>query len=249
MNKYLFIAFSFLFILSCKTKNISTNEAKALSIKLLQKNMEEADFKSKYFSAKAKVNFNDGKINQGFTANIRIKENEIIWMSLTGPFGIEGARILIEKNRIQILDKLNGNYYDENLNYLNRYLPFNPDLKFIENLLLGNSFQSTYTKQKINLVDNLYEITDNLEGYPVTYRVNPNYRYHDILVENVGNEGSLKMQFADYRIIENYLFAMVRELNFKDDKNSLHLDINFNKIKVESGLEFPFDVPEKYKNP
>lgn len=211
--------------------------------------MEDADFKSNFFSAKAKVNFNDGKINQGFTANIRIKKDEIIWMSLTGPFGIEGARILIEKDKIQILDKLNGNYYKENLSYLNRYLPFNPDLSFIQNLLLGNSFQSSYNKQKISLVGEHYEISDVLEGYPVKYHVNSNYRYHDILVENVGNQGSFKMEFADYRIVENYLFAMVRELNFKDDKNSLHLDINFNKIKVESNLDFPFDVPEKYKTP
>ncbi len=130
MNKFL-LPFLLLFVLvsSCKSTKISSNSVdKKSTIKQLEKNIATANYTFNNVQAKAKINFNDGKMNQNFTANIRIKDEQTIWLSLTGPFGIEGARVLIEKDRIQILDKLNNAYYDEPFSFINTYLPFPTDI-------------------------------------------------------------------------------------------------------------------------
>lgn len=248
MNRLLFFLLIFVFVGSCKdTKNLSKN-ASSISSKQLQKNMEAANFDFEYFSGKAKVNFNDGSNSQSFTANIRIKNKQTIWLSLTGPFGIEGARILMEPNRIQILDKINGKYYDEKFDYLNQYLPIEVDFEFFQNLLIGNSFKSSFEKQKPSVEEQKYFIEDQLYGMPANFTINSDFRFEKISLPKVGDAGKLNLSFADYRFVENQLFAMIRELDFIDKSNKLTLDLNFNKIKKESSLDFPFTVPERFKS-
>jgi len=250
MNKLTLIFFSLSLLFACKnSKNLnSSTTAKRISSKELQKNMQNAAFQFDFLQAKARVNYNDGSSTQSFTANFRIKQNEKIWISLTGPFGIEGGRVLIEKDRIQIIDKLNNKYYDEKLSYIKNYIPFDVDLVFLQNIILGNNIQDNFEKQKLELKNNSYLVNDNFNGIFAEYLVSDNYRYKKIDLTDSNGDRSVHMQFSDYRYVENALFAMVREILFKENNKQVNLALNFNKIKKENNLDFPFNVPNKLKN-
>lgn len=251
MNKFL-LPFLFLFVLvsSCKSTKIGSNSVdKKSTIKQLEKNIAAANYTFNYVQAKAKINFNDGKINQSFTANIRINNEQTIWLSLTGPFGIEGARILIEKDRIQILDKLNNAYYDEPFSFINTYLPFPTDINFIQNLIIGNSFNANLDKAKIEENNNTYHIENTFDGVTSTFIYNTDFKYQEVIMLEQAQNRTINYKFEDYRLIENQLFAFVRSMIFKDEKNNLQLNLEFSKIKKENKLDFPFEVPEKFKNP
>lgn len=248
MNRLIPLLF-LLFIVACKgSKELTSSAAKKISTKQLQKQMQAADFNFNFVQAKARIRFDDGSINQSFTANIRIENNQKIWMSLTGPFGIEGARVLLSKNRIQIIDRLNGKYYDEPFEFINRYLPFQSNLLFIQNLILGNVFQDEVGKQKHILEDGNYIIEDDFKGIASTYTVYPSFKYQKVEMNEVENERAIKLDFDDYRFIEEQLFAMLRVINFSEQGKKVFVEMNFTKLRKENTLDFPFNIPERLKN-
>lgn len=249
MSRLLSLLVLFIFITGCSgVKNTSTAVGKKISTKQLFKQMEAANFDFDFLQAKAKVKFDDGNMNQSFTALIRIEHDKTIWMSLTGPFGIEGARILMSADRIQIIDRLNNKYYDEPFDFINNYLPFRTDFTFMQNLIVGNVFHSSTIKEKHELVDNVYVIKDAFDGIDAQYEVSPSFRYRAVKMNEEALKRDVQLTFDDYRFVEDELFAMLRQLQFKQDPQHVELEMNFTKVRKETQLDFPFSVPDKMKN-
>lgn len=248
MNRLLPFLF-FFFVMACKsTSEMSGSSAKKMSVKQLSKQMLAADYEFDFLQAKARVKFDDGSINQSFTANIRIENNSTIWISLTGPFGIEGARVMMNKDRIQIIDRLNNKYYDEEYTFIDKYLSFQTNLLFLQNLIVGNVFQDELSKYKVLSDQDNYIINYDYNGLEAKYTVSPNYKYRRVEMDEKFGSRKIEMDFNDYKFIDEYLFAMLRNIHFSENENDVFIEMNFSKVKKENALEFPFNVPDRLKN-
>lgn len=253
MNRIILIGLSCILLLAiaCKgTRESTSANASAVNIKVLSKNLGNASFNFNYLSAKARVTFNDGKINQSFTANMRMQDNKTIWMSLTGPFGIEGGRVLIDSDTIQILDRLNRKYYNEPFSYISNFIPIEADFGLLQNILLGNPLQVSLEKQKIedpSNTNNLYVAEGSIGPVNATYFILPEtYKYKEVnLVEN-GTERNGLMTFGDYKLVDSQPFAHERTLTFSEPNRSVTVRIDFKQVKKESSLTFPFDIPDRF---
>ena len=253
MNKFfLSIAiFAIVALSGCKSTRSLSGEGSAMTSKALNKKMDNAAFDYKFFSAKARVTFEDEKMKQSFTANIRMQKDEVIWMSLTGPFGIEGGRVLIEKNRIQIIDRLNRKYYDEPFSYIDKYIPINADLALIQNIILGNPLEKTLSKQKIEDPQNtsdLYRATGEFGPVQAVYMILPEiFKYRRVNLTEASSSRKGNLDFSDYKKVDGSEFAFERILNFNDDKRKVQVELDFTKAKKEDSMDFPFNVPDKMK--
>jgi len=248
MNRLLPFLF-FFFVMACKsTSEMSGSSAKKMSAKQLSKQMLAADYEFDFLQAKARIKFDDGSINQSFTANIRIENNSTIWISLTGPFGIEGARVMMNKDRIQIIDRLNNKYYDEEYTFIDKYLSFQTNLLFLQNLIVGNVFQDELSKYKVLSDQDNYIINYDYNGLEAKYTVSPNYKYRRVEMDEKFGSRKIEMDFNDYKFIDEYLFAMLRNIHFSENENDVFIEMNFSKVKKENALEFPFNVPDRLKN-
>ena len=76
--------------------------------------LEINEFDYDYLKAKAKFRYNDGKEDLKATANFRIKKDSLIWMSISASLGIEAARVMINKDSMAIMDRLNKQYTRSN---------------------------------------------------------------------------------------------------------------------------------------
>ena len=248
MNRLLPFLF-FFFVMACKsTSEMSGSSAKKMSAKQLSKQMLAADYEFDFLQAKARIKFDDGSINQSFTANIRLENNSTIWISLTGPFGIEGARVMMNKDRIQIIDRLNNKYYDEEYTFIDKYLSFQTNLLFLQNLIVGNVFQDELSKYKVLSDQDNYIINYDYNGLEAKYTVSPNYKYRRVEMDEKFGSRKIEMDFNDYKFIDEYLFAMLRNIHFSENENDVFIEMNFSKVKKENALEFPFNVPDRLKN-
>jgi hypothetical protein len=79
-----------------------------------------------YFSLKSKVDFNDGQTAMSFVANVRMRKDSLIWVSFTGPFGVEVIRAMIDRDSVKIWNKLSNERSTQPVSSLNRFLPFTP---------------------------------------------------------------------------------------------------------------------------
>lgn len=139
---FLLVLLIFIQGVSCKSrlKEISCDnpgvEFSASNTEDLEK-IKEAKFSIEHVSLKAKVTQSDGQNEQSFQLNLRMIEDSVIWASLSA-LGIEGARILIDKDSFQMMDRLNKTYYKTGLAYIEQLIGQNLDLIEIQDLLVGN---------------------------------------------------------------------------------------------------------------
>lgn len=77
--------------------------------------------------------------NIEFKANVRIKEDSAIWMSISPALGIEIARVLVLKDSLKVLSKIPDNKfaYISDIDSLEEFLHFEFDLEDLESIISG----------------------------------------------------------------------------------------------------------------
>ena len=75
---------------------------------------------------------------RSFKANIRIKKDSAIWMSLSPALGIEVARAIFTQDSIKLVDKWNDKYYLGDYDYINSVFDADFDFTMLQDLLVAN---------------------------------------------------------------------------------------------------------------
>src|SRR5687768_16357931 len=85
-----------LFFPSCKSsKELSTGRSNKIPADSVVAALQNSRLQYEWFSAKARVNYQDKSISKSFTAAIRMRRDSVIWISVTTTLGVEAARLLI----------------------------------------------------------------------------------------------------------------------------------------------------------
>ncbi len=96
------------------------------------------DFKT--FSAKIKVQYEDQKGKQpDFNAFVRMYNDSVIWISINATFlSIEAFRILITKDSIIVLNKLDKQVEYHNFKYIENIAQIPLNFSMLQDLIVGN---------------------------------------------------------------------------------------------------------------
>ncbi|MEO6719574.1 MAG: DUF4292 domain-containing protein, partial [Ferruginibacter sp.] len=120
-----------------------TNTSAEDSLKVIRNEMnalskKQIDFKT--FSAKIKVEYEDSKGKQpNITAYVRILKDSLIWISgYATVFNIEAFRVLINKDSVFVLDKINKEVKLRSMDFLQEVTQIPFDLKTLQDLFVGN---------------------------------------------------------------------------------------------------------------
>jgi len=251
MNKYLFFA-SIIFLFACKSSQKISGVGVSNTIlanEVIHK-FQQSQHQYHNASLKAKVEFTDKK-TQSFTANIRMVRDSIIWASLTGTLGVEGARVIVTKDSIHILDKLNKVYYKKPFNFIYQYVPFSLSMNFLQDILIGNNSIDTTIKTDF-MVDKTYVLKQETEKLVTSYAITPdNFVALIVKMQETLDNRQVAMKYEDYRPANDTdsaskLFSFQRYVDFKSGKK-INIDIKFSKVSWNEELSFPFNVGEKYE--
>ncbi|MBI2280912.1 MAG: DUF4292 domain-containing protein [Bacteroidetes bacterium] len=143
LNNFLWL-FSLLFLFfSCKAPKEVVKEKVKLehfSTKELLERLELNEFKFETLSTKADITFTDEK-ETSFKANLRIRKDSAIWMSITPALGIEMARVLITKDSVLFMDRIHNKYFVGDFAFINKTFDVDMDYSMLEALLVGNSME------------------------------------------------------------------------------------------------------------
>lgn len=100
-----------------------------------------------FLSSKSELQFKVDNSIETFTTHIRYKPQDSVWMSFTGLLGIEGARLLIDKDSVYIHNKLEKTYFATPIQEKNQWIPFGFTLEDW-NILLTNHSEQILDSQK-----------------------------------------------------------------------------------------------------
>ncbi|MEI9910287.1 MAG: DUF4292 domain-containing protein [Bacteroidota bacterium] len=79
----------------------------------------------------------DGK-KENVNATLRMYKDSVIWIAVTGLFGIEGLRAFITKDSIKVINKLDKIYTGRSVAYVQEVTGLPLDLASLQDLLIGN---------------------------------------------------------------------------------------------------------------
>jgi uncharacterized protein DUF4292 len=202
----------------------------------------------KTFSGRAKLNWDDGKAEQSFQASIRMSKDSIVWMSLTGPMNIEGARIFIAPDTFEILNKSANEYLGHSFDFINNWLLFPVSFAMLQQIIAGERLDIHEKAATAVYEDSVFEIyLENDHLLEKIWVSTGNYTISKILLKDKLLTQQMSITFDNYNLLEGKPFSYHREIEVNRDGVVLKLTIDFTKAKLNENLSYPFEVSGKYK--
>mgnify|MGYP000962693403 FL=1 len=161
--------------------------------------------------------------------------------------GIEGARVLITKDSIKIMDKINNRYVLKPLSYIKQKTLVDLTFSDIENLLLGQLIFTDTLKAKY--ADNPTNIAINADGTRFLTNILFNKttkNLSSIFVTDKKYAQTIDVTYANYQPQFGKSFAMDRELKMKSGVQTFNMIAKFQRIEIKQNLEYPFYINPDY---
>ncbi|MEI6312994.1 MAG: DUF4292 domain-containing protein [Bacteroidota bacterium] len=204
-------------------------------------------FTYKTIDAKSSGIYNDAFNEQNFNAYFRIEKNKYIWVSLTGPLSIEGARILIKPDSVAVIDRINKKYYSGSYSAFQQKYHIPLAFNEIQQILVGDISMDAQ-KENCVLSNDLQVCTIKNDSAVFTYMLNPkNYTLEKMRVKDRFSVRELSIKFASYQIISGKLFSFNKEFEINTQNELLKLQLDFNKVEFDKTIDCSFSIPETYQ--
>lgn len=223
--------------------------------------IKDSDTKLSWFSAKVSVKSEIENQSNSFNANLRVKVDSSIWMSISPALGIEVARVLITRDSLKFLNRLSATYFEGDYLYLKNLLQIDVNFEMIQAILLGNSYLHYTVENYISDKDNHGLILSTLKKRKIKKETELNIP--EVLTQELwfsyDNKKIRKMEMQDYRPVRKF---MVDYLSFliEDGKvmpehfyvqaqaeKQVKIDLKYSKITVSKELNLPFSIPKHYE--
>jgi hypothetical protein len=267
MNKVNIVVLFLISILVFSCKNQEKASRKPLEgkkVKYLLSQLDINEFQFETLSAKAEFTLIKGGKKTSFKASVRMRKDSVIWMSITPAFGIEMARILITKDTVKVINRLQKEYFVGDYRYLNKR--FNVDLVFddIQSVLLGNSiafeadeklkfsidnemyYLGNMKKRKANKADEKPEKIERKKDEVVSLWLDEStFKINRFLLSDLTADRFVKGDYSNHMNVENQLMPKNVEFNIQSE-DPAKLNIEYSKVSLNNPLSFSFKISSKY---
>ncbi|REG98971.1 DUF4292 domain-containing protein [Flavobacterium aquicola] len=245
---------SSLLLVSCKAKGkvveVSKKEdSDSMSADRILKNYyaNKSDFKTLYI--KSNVKYDDEKQSQNLTAEIKIKKDEQILVSIRF-LGITMAKALITPATVSYYEKLNGTYFEGDFSTLSKWLGTDLDFTKVQNLLVGQAMDDlTRGKYQDSLVDQSYRLEaiskNNTKKY--FFFDKESFLLNKQEITQTAENRKIEVLYSDYKKYNESPLPSKIDINAVQDKGKTEINLNYNTLTINEELNFPYSVPNGYK--
>ena len=203
----------------------------------------------KTFLAKVNVDYRsgDGK-NYNVNANIRMYKDSAIWISANAILGIEAMRVLITKDSVKLLNKLDKSYIARSVSYLQDVTELPLDLHTLQNLIIGNAVFLDSNIVSYSSGNNVISLLSIGKWFKNLLTVNA---YDKTLIHsklddvNIGRNRTADLTYSSYDDKRGFLFSTNRRI-IVAEKKRLDIKLDFRQYDFNQDVSFPFAIPKNY---
>lgn len=202
------------------------------------------------FNAKVGVDYKgtDGK-EYGVNATVKMYKDSAIWVSANAVLGIEAMRLLITRDSVKLLNKLEKIYTARSISYLQEVTSLPLDLFRLQDMIIGNPvfldsniIRYTTGGGFINLLS-LGEYFKNLLTVAEADKSIVHSKLDDA---NATRNRTANLSYSNYDTKKGPLFPAKRQI-VVSEKGRLEIDLDFKNYSFNEPVEFPFSIPKNYK--
>lgn len=251
----LFLIASIVLISACKSKKeivvapkapLETEVDRTKAEMLAKISAKQLKFNTLALKAKASLDI-AGKSND-VTMNFRIKDKEVIWVSITALGGMaEVARALITPDSVKIINRFQSQYVNQPFSYLYRYANKQLTFNTLQAILVGNASEDLLNAQsKLNSQSGGTELSGRKGDLDYRLLFNTLLKVSESNLSDSRNGQSVKVNYTDYQKLNDSLFPSALEINTLSKGKTINIILQFTKIDGNVPLEFPFTVPKRF---
>ncbi|MBO0932190.1 DUF4292 domain-containing protein [Fibrella aquatilis] len=216
-------------------------------------NVAEVDFR--YLTAKSKLSFKskDQDISNA-SLHLRVRKDSLIWMSIS-KLGIEAARVLITRDSVTIMDKIEKQYMVYDFPTLSRQFNFDLSFDLLQALIVGNLPLPKRPAQKVKN-ERDYLLLRQSEGKVMVdnYIGENDRKLKRLMVTEQPTKNALRLDYEDFTALNTFLFpySSLVTVDYKSQADGQFyqtlIRIKHNKVElVDKDPGFPFSIPSKYQ--
>ncbi len=211
--------------------------------------VQEIDFE--YLQGKSKMTLRDGTKEREVKANIRLRMDSVIWMNFT-VIGVQGGRVLINKDSITIISNVDKEYYVFEYNELSKRYNFEINYQVIQSAMLGNLLIPRQESDLVESLTSMFLLKQGKNDVDVSNYVNAaTMKLEKVELKEENSHNTFSINYANFQPLGEKLFPYngTISLFYKTEAGLLNTTIIFEYNKAEIGdkeLKFPFSIPKKY---
>ena len=230
---------------ACSKKTIPTIDTELSKTLAIQ----EIDFE--YFQGKARLNYNDGKKEREVKANIRVRKDSVIWMTLS-VVGVQGGKALINKDSITVVSTVDKEYFVFDYKELSERFNFKVDYQVVQAAFLGNLIQPRSSQDKVERNPTYDLLQQRIGTVIIKNYINASLgKIEKVELTEEDTKNTITLNYTNFQPVEDKIFPYngIINLYYKTPAGAINNVIIFEYNKAEVGdkeLKFPFNIPRKY---
>lgn len=251
MKKYISLLSLIVLFASCKSKaNLVEGAASnALSSEKVIENHYKNNFSFSTAYIKANAKYRDDNQSQNVTAEIKIKKDEIILVSIRF-LGITMAKALITPTEVKYYDKINQKYFDGDYSALSAWLGTDLDFQKVQNIFLGKPMDDLRkSKFSVGIVNQLYKL-DNSRNSNIlksfAFEADNFLLKQQELSQPQANR-SIQIVYAEYKKYDQLILPLSFVIDAFQKEKKTNISIEYKNATFNEELTFPYSVPEGYE--
>lgn len=244
MNRLILLFSLFLILLSACKKQPATS----LDGQKGENHMEWAPLAFNYLVIKSKINFKSKGNTTNLTANIRIKKDSIIWLSITPGMGIEVVRAIITTDSVKVINRLDNKYDAYSISYIKETLGLELDYTTLQNLIVGDVLLPFGEADKVITTDETWQVKQLHSGLDVVTLISRIQKKVTQAEAKNQDQKYLLTTYKDFILTDSVLFHQEQSLMVKDGTDTSFIEASHQKIEFpKKSVAFPFNVPKRFE--
>jgi hypothetical protein len=200
-----------------------------------------------WFVGKARMQGEREGLSMSFTANVRIKRDSAIWMSLS-KLGFEGFRVLIRPDSVFVISRLERLYIAEDIEAFARKYDINADFSTLQGLFTGEAPYIKERRFKSDVDSVQYYLHSTSKDPKLEYWLHGSRFFVEKIIAKDRIAGNVWAEFSDYQNFEDKQFSYYRDLRFETSEGENNaLTIKWIDIKFNEAAELPFEINPRYE--
>lgn len=241
-------------LLSCKSKQkviasqpITSGTTATVSNVIKNHYAIKRDFKTAYI--KANVDYADNKQSLSLSADIRIKKDEIILVSIK-MLGITMAKAIITPTQVRYYEKIGGKFFEGDYKTLSNLLGTDLDFQKAQNMLLGQAIddlsKGNYTLSMEEGLPKLEETTKENFNKSYLFDENSFWLKRQVITQKTP-ERKMMVNYSNYNSYPECVLPGELLIFANQDNKATNITIEYKNASFNEDLTFPYSVPSGYE--
>jgi len=210
--------------------------------------LDESRFQVGMITFKAKAELTENNNTQNFDVHFRMIEDSAVWVRVSA-LGIEGVRLLVERDSVTMINRLNKTYVHTSTDYLRELAGVDFNMTQLQDFLVGNPLHTAQQIRPFN-VDLLGEVFSVIQdGVHYTYQVNDCSRLDALRSLDKKTQQRVYAKYSDFKKVRKRgIIPGLIEVEHTDGLKKTELKLKYTYVSTEEFGSLAINIPSRYAN-